>query len=160
MMKAFLGLLTFLCAVLLLASGAFVAIAITTGHSVRFWQEPVIPPVASQTIEPVGTPVDKSVEINFVFCREPDDGAELNAGNCTPLAIRDDSTVHVQLAMGAPIVIDGFRDVKTGFKIRIDSGDTVMAISIENDYFPTTTFGESTLRLEKVSQPRTVYLPL
>jgi hypothetical protein len=159
-MRAFSGFLAFLFAVVLLSASGFIAIAITTGQSVRFWEESESPPMPTTSDVPTEPTTNNTVEINFVFCTEPEDGLELTATTCSPVPIRDDSKVFIQLANGEPITIDGFETVKTGFKITIDAGDTVMAISIENQFFPPITFGGSTLKLEQVSETRTVYLPI
>jgi hypothetical protein len=158
--KAFSGLLIYLGVILLLAASAFIAITITTGHSLRFWEDTVALATVAPTIEPTVDPAENQVEINFVFCDQSNDGTKLTADVCTPLAIRRDSKVYIQMANGSPITIDGFPDVNTGFKITMDSGDTVMAVSIENPYFSPITFGESTLKLQQVAESRTVYLPL
>ncbi len=126
----------------------------------RFWEDAEPTPVATTTVDPVETTIDNKVEVNFVFCTEPGDGVELSAATCSPVSIRDDTKVFIQLANGEPITVDGFETVKTGFKIAIDAGDTVMVVSIENRHFDAVTFGEATLQLDQVSEPRTVYLPI
>lgn len=173
-MKEFASLLAFLCAMLFLSAVAFVTIAITTGTSVRFWDDGVVPTEETQDVSLASsteasptelpptvesTPAPK-VEINFVFCHESPDAVELNSATCSPALIRSDSRVSVQMAKGDPVTIDGFEDVRTGFKVALDSGDTIIAVSIENDYFDPITFSGASLGLEDVQEPRTVYLPI
>lgn len=169
-MKESSGFLGFLVVMLLLSALAFFTIVITTGHSINFWDAPttLATETSAETTDTPTTPTattavaktDTNVELNFVFCAAPKDGVALTSENCSPLGIRRDSSVYVQMANGDPITIDGFEGVNTGFKIKIDSGDTVIAISIENPYFSPIIFGESLLNLKEVSESKTVYLPL
>lgn len=158
---------------LLIVVSAFVAIAVTTGQFTTTQNEETSTPSATATAPATATveatatseatsesTAESDIEITFVFCNQPDDGTVLTAETCTPLAIRRDSKVYVQVAKGAPTTIDGFPDINTGFKMKMDRGDTVVALSIENPYFTTITFGQATLKLEQVTESRTVYLPL